>query len=236
MWNEIALLQICEVAASKAPVDVLVSEPYLPYVPEGWNGTLVLAEAQNLGGSPEYLKRLRAAPPRTRMLRLGDAEIARSGHVGVGPWDIGPIKLALKAVWPDIALESVAVSNAVPWSRASSSGANANPDDLMIDHAVEFWRQLVDCWQPDLRHVVTVGKVAREVAKRLFVDGASLLPLRSPSPNYLRRIAGMFCSSDLLRRYPEVAAAVEQVGSPDGDADSAVFFACHAVSIARTLR
>ena len=91
----------------------MVPEPYLPYLPDQWNGVLVLAEAQQLAGAREYLRWLRGLPPEQRMIRLSTPN---PSGVGVGPWDNGIVKLAVKAMMPDIQPEEVAVGNAVPWS------------------------------------------------------------------------------------------------------------------------
>ena len=38
-----ALLQVCEQCTLLAPAGAVVKEPYVPYVPDAWNGVLVLA-------------------------------------------------------------------------------------------------------------------------------------------------------------------------------------------------
>ena len=43
------LITICQRYVLDAHSLVVVPEPYIPLMPEQWNGTLVLAEAQNLG-------------------------------------------------------------------------------------------------------------------------------------------------------------------------------------------
>lgn len=43
------LVEICQsYGAYKGSTKVVVDTPYIPYIPDNWNGVLVLAEAQNL--------------------------------------------------------------------------------------------------------------------------------------------------------------------------------------------
>ena len=77
------LVRICLEAALEPRPDLVLSEPYVPYVPADWNGILVLAEAQNLSrGNQEYAARLRGLPPRERVLRLVQE---RGAGIGIGP-------------------------------------------------------------------------------------------------------------------------------------------------------
>lgn len=43
-----SLVDICQAERYKGSTAVVESVPYIPYIPENWNGVLVLAEAQNL--------------------------------------------------------------------------------------------------------------------------------------------------------------------------------------------
>lgn len=77
---------------------VVFKEPYAPYIPPGWNGHLIVAEAQNLAGNTDYIRQLNAASADEKMRRLyWDAP----GSLGIGPWDDGTLKLAAAAAWPD---------------------------------------------------------------------------------------------------------------------------------------
>ena len=110
-WSE-DVLAVCRKWRETAPVEAMVREPYLPHVPENWNGVLVLAEAQQLAGAHTYREWLNGLPSEQRMIRLS---LKSPDGVGVGPWDNGIVKLALKAMLPEIDVEQTAVSNAVPW-------------------------------------------------------------------------------------------------------------------------
>jgi len=223
-WPDGAMA-VCRKWFASPPGDVIIPEPYVPFVPEKWNGILVLAESQHLAGDNKYVEWLRKRSSDQRMQRMGSQD---GDCVGVGPWDNGVVKLALKALLPDIELAQVAVGNAVPWSRCDGN-KNANPSKEMQLAAVGFWRDLLEVWRPEFRMVLPLGKIAREVAAK--VEMANRIPLRLPSPNNINRICGMFDKDDLLGRYPEVRRAGQELGIELELSN--VFFACHAVSLGR---
>lgn len=226
-WDENAVIAVCRKFTDAAPPNVIVREPYLPYVPNCWNGVLVLAEAQNLAPANDYRDWLKALPSEKKMRRL---YLRPPSDIGVRPWDDGSIKLGLKAMQPDIRLDEVAVSNAVPWSCAKGN-ANRNPTAEMQKVAIAFWREFLAMWRPQTRAVVTVGKTARVVMEALGVQ-APLVPLASSSASYIRRVRGLFDLDDLLELYADVRKAADDLGIPR-DADKE-FFACHAVSVGRS--
>ena len=224
-WSK-DVLAICGKWGASAPTEAMVPEPYLPHVPENWNGILVLAESQQLAGAHEYREWLEGLPSDQRMVRLS---LGNPSGVGVGPWDDGTVKLALKAMLPEIEVERTAVGNAVPWSRCTSKGTNANPSEVMKQSAITFWRDLLPVWRPVFRTVVLLGKVARTIASRAGIRNS--IALRLPSPNNINRICGMFDIDDLMTRYPEVREAGKEVATELNLRN--VFFACHAVSLGR---
>ena len=224
------LLQICRKYAKTCPPDVMISEPYLPYVPDAWNRVLVLAEAQQLAGpkSKKYLEWLKGLLPEKRIMRLPhDSDV-----VGVGPWDDGSIKLALCAMFPEYSPNETAVSNAVPWSCCTKQESNKNPSSEMIDVAVKFWRELLEAWHPKLDVVITVGKIAKQVIEKAD-EQVKVIALRSASRQCMNRAQGLFDKDDLLERYPEVRHAIEVLGLHPDQKPGQIFFACHAVSQAR---
>lgn len=232
MVDRARALQICNDFRDEG-LGALVPEPYLPYIPDDWSGVLVLAESQNLAGSPDYLQRLRALPSEDRMRRLDPAIRSKlspkADNLGVRPWDDAHLKLAILAMgFGELRLDQVAVGNAVPWSLGDGS-KNLNPNEGTVAASVKFWRELLPCL-PELRAVITVGRVARLVFDDVQVERK--VPLRSSSPMNIAKIQGMFEHADLLRRYPEVRAAIELMGRFDlMESPSHVFFACHAVSL-----
>jgi hypothetical protein len=222
-WNEREVLAVCRRFRDAAPSEAILPEPYLPYIPTDWNGILVLAEAQHLAGDTKYRRWLTDQSSEDRMRRLPNAP----DSVGVGPWDNGRLPLALKAAFPDIQVDQVGVSNAVPWSCCKPNDTNKNPTKAMRQAAVEFWKALLPAWQPEMKRVITVGKIARQVMEAVGPD-APLLVLRSASPRYVNQVMRLFWQDDLLGRYGEVAEAADALGKKPDEGD--IFFACHAVS------
>ena len=221
------LLEVCRTFADTAPDEVVFPEPYLPYVPTPWNGILVLAESQNLSDpSGGHVRRLDQMTPEERMTRLPGPDC-----IGVGPWDNGIVKLALKAMMPDVDIDEIAVGNAIPWSRRDRARKNANPTKGMRSKASDFWRELLKVWQPGPRHLVVLGNMAAETIRGAGIS-ESRLKLRLPSPNAIRRICGMFDRDDLLGRFPEVGRAAKVLGMEKPSLEY-VFYACHAVSLGK---
>ena len=106
------LIQVCRGHILGPEYEAFVPEPYVPYVPEKekWNGTLVLAEAQNFSNTCRhrpYREALLGWSSDERITRLG-----RGGKIGVHPWTAGWLKLAVHVAF---ALDpaNTAVSNAV---------------------------------------------------------------------------------------------------------------------------
>ncbi len=112
------LFAVCERHALPG-ADAVVPEPYVPHFParlSDWNGTLVVAIAQNLANaSSEYREWLESLEPSDRWNRLNIDGKLLDG-IGIGPWDDGTIKLCVAALRGAEAVERVAVSNAVLWS------------------------------------------------------------------------------------------------------------------------
>lgn len=223
-----SLVQACQTAARPPGGSVTVPEPYIPHVPDGWTGTLVLAEAQNHSRiAGDYVTRLLALAPRDRILRLGFLE-----DLGVHPWDDGHLKLAVNAVF-DLLPEEVAVSNAVLWSCLSASGANASPPPPLVTLSARLWATMLTVLRPT--RIVTAGRVAERVVR----NARRLAPLKFhhvvwplPSPRVLKPVAGFLYAEDLMAHYPVVATAWgshREWVVPSAQA-TAVFYACLATS------
>ena len=229
-----AMLEICLRFTDEAPEGYVVREPYVPLVPQGWNGLLALAEAQNLADpEDDYVKRLDDLSPKERMQRLKPTY-----PVGIEPWDDGSMKLMLKSMIPSIGLSRVAVSNAVPWSFRTEGRSNLSPPDKAQVKAAEFWREMLNALAPSLSLVVAFGNVAEYVIQEAGWTG-HFVKLRLPSPSARYRLANMFDTNDLLTRFPEVAFAWANLPKPDPSLETLalgqVLFACHAVSLRRLL-
>ena len=55
------LLTICEAFQRPKSENVVIEEPYIPYIPDKWNYVLVLAESQNLSSrNSDYVQELLA--------------------------------------------------------------------------------------------------------------------------------------------------------------------------------
>ena len=187
---------------------VVIREPYIPYLPKGWNGILVLAESQNLSATNEgYVDDLMRLDPTGRMKRLGHPELGEGEDVGVAPWDDGSLKLAVEAAFGASA-ERTGVSNAVLWSqRDPNTKANANPDAHLQELSSVLWRDMLEIIQPE--RVICSGNIAHWVICSAGWTGGRIDKVRLPSPNGISRVSGMFSEEDLLNRYPEVRKVVE---------------------------
>jgi len=196
MWDEKKLLEICEKYKNQAPENVMFPEPYLPYMPDKpkkWNGILVLAEAQNFSRGGKYYEWLDKLTSEERMTRLGRKPY-EDKRIGVGPWDGKNggedeiFKFALRAIFEganlDLKLEDVAVSNAVPWTKKRGGSKNENPDEYMKAKAKDFWKEIFEAWDPEIKVLVVLGDMAEEVmnsAGILKKYEGKWLKLRHPS-------------------------------------------------------
>ncbi len=208
-----------------APVKAVVREPYIPFVPQKWNGVLVLAESQNMSKkNGQYVKWLKGHSRDEKIKRL----YLKENEVGIQPWDDNSLKLAVEAAFGVLASET-AVSNAVLWSQRGDDDQNANPDKELQQASSLLWEELLPVLNPTL--VICCGKIAKDVIADTEWPGKTL-SLRLPSPSALSRISGMFDEDDLLKRYPEVARVIKK--HPEwitGYKKNKTFFTCHAVSL-----
>ena len=225
------LIQICKNFILPKTYPVVIKEPYLPFVPYNWNGILVLAEAQNLSQYvnryDNYIQELNSWSEEDKILRLGK----RGPNLDIQPWDDFSIRIALLAMIPNINIEEVAVSNAVPWSLTKELVANDNPSKEMISKAIAFWKEIFDKWNPKLKKIIALGRVAERVMAGAG-KGDLVFKLLLPAPRNLNNMMTMFDSDDLLQRYPEVKSAMGKL-SLDKNAPylkRKILFACHAVS------
>lgn len=221
------LIQICMDFSIPKDINVVISKPYIPWIPEDWNGTLVLAEAQNLSSQNvqyvDYLKRLSDYDKIDRLNNSGNKE-----DLGIAPWDDGSLKLVIEAAFNENA-DKVAVSNAVMWSQVSNSNVNMNPDNNLCLLSSELWSLLLPVFNPN--KIITAGKIAENVISYIKLN-YDHVGLRLPSKTAMSRISGMFNKEDLLKRYPEVKDSVTR--HPEWVEKytlNKIFYACHAVSL-----
>jgi hypothetical protein len=228
--DETELCDICRQHILEDTTAAIVPEPYIPYFPEGWNGLLVLAEAQNLAGDRKYQEWLCDLPPdqRFRRLRRGDRD-----QLGVQPWDDGSLKIAVAAALEEEP-DATAVSNAVPWSLADSIGRNANPSKALRSKAVEFWADLLP--RVRARRIVAVGNVAFRAMERALErsgeqDRPPLTHWWHPSPRALSPRSSKFSVEEMLARFPVIALLKERHKDWfEKYEKNKVYFACRAIS------
>jgi hypothetical protein len=204
---------------------VVIPEPYIPYLPENWDGTLVVAEAQNLSQTNHgYVDNLKAASAEQRIRRLSwDPE----KDLGVTPWDDTTLKLAVEAAFGCDSLR-VAVSNAVLWSTVTPDGRNQTPSPDLMAASTRAWMELLLVLRPQV--VVAAGAKAREVMTIATAGlDARLVCWPLPSPRVLAPLSGAINVVDLRRRFPEVDRVL--IRRPAwGIRGPSVLYACLAVS------
>jgi hypothetical protein len=205
-----------------------VREPYIPFIPEDWNGRLVLAEAQNHGiAAVDYLHWLKGLSSDERLNRLYLRE-----HLGIQPWDDGTLKLAVASAFCDDPIRW-GVSNAVLWSMVDSAGRNQTPSDFTKRRSLEVWTDFLRIMKPQF--VLASGKIATSIVTAAREKLGKAIPYVSvclPAPTNLSRVSGMFAPEDLLNRFPEVGDVLskhEDWLTPTYRSNK-IFFACHTVS------
>lgn len=237
-----SLKQICQNFALSENVKVIERTPYIPYIPENWNGVLVVAEAQNITEDDyrdcsEEQKICRLYPNRDC---LQNYEISGSfPKLDVKPWNDGSIPLALKASL-ELNLFETAVGNSCFWSIRNGE-ANENPNEDMRNQSRILWQQMWDVLKERCSKVICCGNIATEIFNFIEDDNLTIKELRHPSPNAMSRVSGMFNKDDLFSRYPEVKNAYDELGfgNPTNESirnymQNKIFFACHAVSLLKT--
>lgn len=221
------LTGICENGILAVNEGAVFQEPYIPYIPDKWNGVLVLAEAQNLAKSnDDYVAILKAMNRKQKIERLYYA-VKTENRAMIQPWDDGSLKLAIESALKVKACYT-AVSNAVLWSQRSNT-ANINPSKFLMDRSARIWKEFLLILRPKI--VITAGKKAEYVIKKSCWSGQHI-KLRLPAKTAMSRVSGMFQTKDLLKRYPEVnRVVIENPTWVKEYKQNKIFFACHAVSI-----
>ena len=221
------LIEICQsYGAYKGSTKVVVDTPYIPYIPDNWNGVLVLAEAQNLniGDYREFTelqKICRLYPDQDCSKKYDD--LYPYSRLQIQPWQDGSIPLGLKAAL-DLDPYQTAVCNACFWS-LRENGKNMNPNEEMQRQSRVLWREMWKELNCDIKRVICCGSIAKSIFNFTERDC-----LRLPSPNALSRVSGMFTEEDLFKRYPEVKEVFANF-KDSAYRHNKIFYACHAVSI-----
>ena len=238
----------------KYKLQVVFYEPYIPYIPDNWNGFLILAEAQNLPKKskskadkelPDYIVSLKNEKSKYRILRLEHYPKKYVNKIGIGPWDDNSLKLAFASVFRNESIDKVSVSNAVLWSVNDKSGKNTDKQskefknlskDKLIPSSIKVWKELVEIIKPE--YIITAGKIAEEVIDNVVENKdwkeKHHIIWKHPSPNFIGRISNLFDVDDLLKRYHEVDKARKKIHlNEDNTFLNKVFYACHAVSVSK---
>jgi hypothetical protein len=226
------LTEICKnYGRFRGTSSVVVDIPFIPYIPDNWNGVLVLAEAQNLYEDAykdcSDLQKIYRLYPDMDCSKSYDANKGLFPILDIKPWEDGSIPLALKAALEINPFET-AICNSCLWS-LRKNGINVNPNDEMRDMSRDLWKEMWSVLGESAERVVCCGSVAASIFDFEEVEGKRAC-LRLPSPNALSRVSGMFNEAELFKRYPEV----EKVFAGFSDTtyrQNKIFFACHAVSI-----
>lgn len=201
--NRDDLMELCRKYADKAPKHVVFKEPYLPYVPENWNGLLVLGVARNLSEStyPDDVRILKEMTPEKRYENLYlDGDTPKLVF-----WYNGSIRLALKSLSRVVDCDATASSNAVPWSHVKD-GKDQKPDLQMQALAVDFWKELFSTWELP-KHIIALGNISSEI---MTAAGAAHLKLMLPVRRNLNtRFSGKNIGA-ICENNPKLAAALDE--------------------------
>lgn len=219
--NREKLIAICLKHTLREEVSVVISEPYLPYIPSKWNGILALAESQNLSSSyHDYVQNLRDMAGKERVTRLQNFE-----DLGIGPWDQGFLKIALKAAL-NIDPDFTAVSNAVPWSLVTEKKGNKGPSSFLESRSAYLWIELLRELRPS--GIITCGAVASRVVTKAVWKGAVTEIIHPDRMRFLRKEKD---EESLLTEFPEVKKIIN--GHREwikGSEKRIIRYSCHVIN------
>jgi hypothetical protein len=144
-----------------------IKEPYVPYIPNNWNGILVLGIAQNLSYD-KYREKLQISDSsydrRKSILRLYHEDEFGKG-LGVAPWDEGYLQIAVESSFNSVCAKHTAVSNAVLWSQIKPGKKKGSFIDFppgfkspQLLESIELWTRMFKVLSDDIRILITVGK------------------------------------------------------------------------------
>ena len=213
---------------------VVVPEPYVPFIPRlpsGWNGILVVAIAQNLADTQrEYREWLESLKPHDRWNRLNIDGSPLKG-IGIGPWDDGTIKLCVAALRGAKAVDRIAVSNAILWSGRDGGAVELLSKQAGIASA-EAWREMLHVTNP--AEVIAFGSDAHKVMKKAGVPQDRLVCMPGP---FVRKYSFSFRMDvgRLVSAFPEVARARADLAGRVELAHEAMAIHCACACVSLTL-
>lgn len=210
--------------------EVVVNTPYAPFIPNKWNGTLVLAEAQNLSVKfQDYAKELNSSTFEEQIFRLKKPE-----NLGVLPWDDHSLKIAVE-VGLRQNYQKVAVSNACFWSQRDCEGKNKKPSKELQTLSIILWNRLFEIIKPKV--ILTVGVVPSSIISTTDFS-ARHYGLCHPSSNYLSRFSGLLSEETIIERFPEVKKIDDKYPEwmkQGSYRQNKLFYAVHALSKLRAI-
>lgn len=216
-WQRIDLA-----TSARPPIDgSVVQVAHLPHVPCDWNGTLVLAQAQNLALSgrdhESYALEVRAMNPEDQARRLWyphhfPETVPADLRTHIHPWHSGPIPMALRVFHPELDLARVALTNAIPWSwvRPGARGGERDrsmEDALVLKAASGFLKAAFADRAPD--RVIACGHVAASVVETLGWPGQVWLQGSPPSFRNSRGLHPKKTVADLKGLLGDIAPSEE---------------------------
>ena len=216
--------------------------PYIPFIPENWNGILVLAESQQLSGNKkgniDYIKLLNEADEIDQITRLGNKTITEKEpefKIGITPWDDGYIKLAMTACYPNKNINEFSVSNVIPWYFIRSNKLHRK-EYIILSNL--YWQKIIPILiDYGLNTIIRTGTYARNILNSKLVNNERLMKsvyyLRSASQ--LERVAYLFDSNDLKAHYSDINKDINKLKSIQEeeinlDTESHIFYTAHALS------
>ncbi|MEI6900016.1 MAG: hypothetical protein WCL00_09060, partial [Bacteroidota bacterium] len=211
--------------------------PYAPYIPNNWNGILVLGTSQNISvsnkGNAEYRQSLLDALDDDLILRLGNQYVSQQKpdkFIGVAPWDEGFLKLAMLACFPEFKAGQFGVSNAYPWELSKD---DRNKNIFLEFKSIAFWKDILPVLQP--KHIICAGDAATMVIRLTYywrTEGCRWHNILGYK--YFTYIQRLFDADDILDRYPEVKNAIKSnpslIHRTKRDKAYYILYAAHAVS------
>jgi hypothetical protein len=234
----------------EATVESSAGYPYIPYVPRGWNGVLVLGLAQNHAGIDDEtketygdcLRKCEEKNPEASILRLYEGESPQLGPVkSIKPWEDGFLPLALECAVPGCHEDEIARSNAVLWSFTQLGGRRDFPPKWggpQLERSVVVWTEMLKRLGADLKLLITYGVVAHSVMGAALNEARVTCPhvrWTHPSHSYPRLTRDKTKYAELLQYEPEAMRVIMQGRfSSWKTSKSRLLYACHAVKETRS--
>ncbi len=244
-----ALLKICkkhritsnDLAKFKGDLARYDVYPYAPYIPNGWNGILVLGISQHINiknkGNKVYRESLLDALDDDLIFRLGNQEITgqkSEKFIGVVPWDDGFLKIAMLSCFPEFKSNQYGVSNTIPWELSMDDRQR----NIFLEYkAIAFWKEILPILKP--KYIICLGDTAKNIFQFTnYFENTDCKLFNLIAVSSLTQVINLFDENDILSRYPEVINAINSNPSLIHRSKMSkryyIVFAAHAVSKIKT--